>query len=207
MSQLIHLESFGRTWKARRRRNTLSYASFGGSRFNARRTVSDSSGIKSSALEAVPHQLHVTFSYESFPRFRNRSILEAELPVPCRINVPICQWRHPPFQPWPLDDEVFERGSRHDRTATEILGILNLKRDSTQSLLRDEVLYGSILETTLALLAFTGDHRTTSLVARSVRALSRHAKHRTLLRSLQQHLYHNSSLPQFTFELHRSAAY
>ena len=38
------------TWKALLNRKTRSYASLGGRRLRARRTVSDSSGIKSSAL-------------------------------------------------------------------------------------------------------------------------------------------------------------
>lgn len=41
------------TWNALRRRKTRSYASFGGRRLSARRTVSFSSGIRSSALDQV----------------------------------------------------------------------------------------------------------------------------------------------------------
>ena len=42
---------FWNTWKALRSRKTRSYASLGGNRFKASRTVSDSSGMRSSALE------------------------------------------------------------------------------------------------------------------------------------------------------------
>ena len=38
------------TWKARRSRNTRSYASLGGNRFNASKTTSFSSGMRSSTL-------------------------------------------------------------------------------------------------------------------------------------------------------------
>lgn len=53
MSELGHVHVYfqWRTWKALRMRKTRSYASFGGRRLMAKRTTSDSSGIRSSALE------------------------------------------------------------------------------------------------------------------------------------------------------------
>jgi len=44
------------TWKARLRRKTRSYCSLGGRRLSANSTVSDSSGIRSSALQSHNRQ-------------------------------------------------------------------------------------------------------------------------------------------------------
>ena len=59
------------TWKALRSRKTRSYASLGGNRFKASRTVSDSSGIRSSALSV----LEVSPSFHIGP-----AICDAEFP-------------------------------------------------------------------------------------------------------------------------------
>lgn len=91
---------------------------------SARRTVSDSSGIRSSALESPTCQ-H-SFSWPSsisqqFPESISIPfasplevyILQSELPVSCSIGVPIGHWHHHFLKPWSLDDVAGKRWLRH----------------------------------------------------------------------------------------------
>jgi hypothetical protein len=91
---------------------------------SARRTVSDSSGIRSSALgrptcqhsfskpspisPQCPQSISITFAspLEVY-------ILQPELPVSSSIGVPIGHWHHHFLKPWPLYDVAGKRWLRH----------------------------------------------------------------------------------------------
>ena len=65
--------------------------------------------MRSSALDALDVSRRMVHFRPCCP-----NLPQTHLPIPGRINIPIGQWLHPPFQPWPLHHEASKVDSRHD---------------------------------------------------------------------------------------------